>query len=69
VAPTVVLALLPKCPMCVAAYVAMATGLSVSLSVATWMRAGLLVACLCALSGLSLGVVLRAVSGHGWRMR
>ena len=62
IVPTAVLALLPKCPMCVAAYIALVSGFSVSLSVATWIRTGLLVACLCALTYLSAGTLLRALT-------
>ena len=51
--PTTVLALLPKCPACLAAYVALASGLSLSLSTATSLRIMLLV-----VSAASLAVMI-----------
>ena len=42
VAPAVVLLLTPKCPMCLAAYVLAATGVSMSVSTAGWLRTGLI---------------------------
>jgi hypothetical protein len=44
IVPAGVLALLPKCPACVAAYVAIGTGLALSAAAATYLRLTLLVA-------------------------
>jgi hypothetical protein len=62
--PAAVLALLPKCPMCVAAYIALATGFSISLPLATWIRTGLLMACLGTMAYLSIRLTIRAFD---WR--
>ena len=54
--PGAVLALMPKCPACLAAYLALGTGIGLSLPAAEWLRLGALV-----LSGTLLGVlVIRA---------
>ncbi|MGC1296016.1 MAG: hypothetical protein WA869_13360 [Alloacidobacterium sp.] len=53
VLPGALLVLMPKCPMCVVAYIALATGVGVSVSTATYLREGVLVLCIVALGYLA----------------
>ena len=43
--PAVILVLLPKCPVCIAAYIAMVTGIGLSLPVTAHLRTLLVVLC------------------------
>ncbi len=45
IAPGVGLALIPKCPACLAAYLALGTGMAVSLNAAEALRVGLFLIC------------------------
>jgi hypothetical protein len=60
-APAVVLALTPKCPACVVAYVAVFTGLGVSLTVAAYLRTGAITLAIIALAWLVTVALWRRV--------
>ena len=54
IVPGATLALLPKCPACMAAYIAVATGLGVSLSTAQWLRLSIIVSSIAWLAVLTV---------------
>jgi hypothetical protein len=56
--PGAILAMLPKCPMCLAAYMAIWTGVGISLSAATHLRVSLLVLSV----GLALFMAVKNIS-------
>lgn len=52
--PGILLILIPKCPLCLAAWIALGTGIGISFTVATWLRWGLIAICIVSLCYLIL---------------
>jgi hypothetical protein len=66
IAPGVGLALIPKCPMCLAAYVAAITGAGISIPMAERLRLVLLIGCVGALCFVAARTGARLLKGN-WR--
>jgi hypothetical protein len=60
--PATALALMPKCPMCVAAYLALFTGIGISLPVAAAMRTTLVILCAASLAFMGARTIARAAA-------
>jgi len=58
-APAAILAVLPKCPLCVVAWVAAGTGLGLSLAAATYLRTLVILLCVLAMGFVSLNRLLK----------
>lgn len=63
--PATLLALMPKCPLCVAAYVALFTGVGISVSTARWIQILMLAFCLAALAYLVVRYWRRRAEARG----
>jgi membrane-associated PAP2 superfamily phosphatase len=63
VVPGTILALMPKCPVCLAAYLAIGTGLALSVTVAAFLRMALIALSIAWLSYLGVRRIRSAVAG------
>jgi len=52
--PSTLLVLMPKCPFCVAAYVALFTGASISVTTARWLQVLMFVLCFASLTYIAV---------------
>ena len=64
--PAGLLVLMPKCPLCVAAYVALFTGAGITVSTARWIQILMLVFCLTSLAYLAVRFGRRRFKARGF---
>jgi hypothetical protein len=62
--PAALLALMPKCPLCIAAYIALGSGIGVSVATAAYVRILLIGVSLAALAYLAYKPFRRAMSAR-----
>jgi len=62
--PGVTLALIPKCPLCFAAYIAIWTGIGLSCTAASYIRVALIILCIASLTYLAASFVRRRFLVH-----
>ena len=62
--PTGILALVPKCPACIAAYVAVCSGFGISISTASAMRTAVIATCVASMTYFAARQLNRA---SGWK--
>jgi hypothetical protein len=65
--PSTLLVLMPKCPMCVAAYIALFTGIGITASTARWIYILVPVLCLTSLAILAGRVCLKRFKPRGFK--
>jgi len=61
-APAAVLVLLPKCPACIAAWLAVTAGLGVSVSTAATLRMGIVGSCVACLAVVAVRQIRRRIA-------
>lgn len=44
--PGIIMVIIPKCPICLAGYIALATGISIPIATAGWLRRALIFLCI-----------------------
>jgi hypothetical protein len=67
--PAAGLTLMPKCPVCIAVYIALGTGVGISVSTAALIRIALLATCALSIAYLTLGLLTGSTLSRFYRFR